>query len=68
MRGRKMIDFEVVIDGKNFYMSWKKLTQWLDISSNYSPSTPELAAIKLQMEKALEADSVTVRINRQPIL
>lgn len=63
-----MIDFEVVIDGKNFYMSWKKLTQWLDISSNYSPSTPELAAIKLQMEKALEADSVTVRINRQPIL
>jgi len=63
-----MIDFEVVIDGKNFYMSWKKLTQWLDISPTYSPSTPELAAIKLQMEKALEADCVTVRINRQPIL
>lgn len=62
-----MIDFEIVIDGEAKYLSWAKLCELTGIK-RYQPGTPELAQLKQHFEKKWDADSVTVRLNKQPIL
>ena len=65
--GINMIDFEIVINGKTKYVSWAKLCQFTGVK-RYQPGTPELAQLKREFEKKWNADSVTVRLNKQPIL
>jgi len=62
-----MIDFEIVINGETKYLSWAKLCQVTGVK-RYQPGTPELAQLKREFEKKWNADSVTVRLNKQPIL
>lgn len=62
-----MIDFEIIENGETKYLTWKKLCEAAECKP-YMPTTPELAQLKLHFEKRFNADSVTVRMNGQPIL
>jgi hypothetical protein len=64
-----MIDFKISQDGETNYIAWNKLCQHVGISP-YMPSTPELAAIKMQIakERGINADDVQVLMNGSAIL
>jgi len=65
-----MIDFSITKDSKLVgNIKWSKLCQNMKVKP-YMPSTPELALIKIRLEKELELekDSITVRMNGQAIL
>tara|TARA_B100000519_G_C14080802_1_gene361444 strand:+ start:129 stop:326 length:198 start_codon:yes stop_codon:yes gene_type:complete len=65
-----MIDFAITKDNKLVgHIKWSKLCQNMKVKP-YMPSTPELALIKVRLEKELELekDSITVRMNGQAIL
>jgi len=64
-----MIDFEILQDGETKFLTWAKLCKHVGVKP-YMPSTPELAAIKLQLAKArgIPVDDVQVRMNGSAIL
>jgi len=65
----KMIDFQILENDKTTYISWSKLCQNVGITP-YMPSTPELAAIKMQLakERSIDADAVQVLMHGSAIL
>ena len=65
-----MIYFSITKDNKLVgNIKWSKLCQNMKVKP-YMPSTPELALIKVRLEKELELekDSISVRMNGQAIL
>jgi len=64
-----MIDFKISQDGETNYIAWTKLCKHVGITP-YMPSTPELAAIKMQIakERDIDADNVQVLMNGSAIL
>ena len=64
-----MIDFKISQDGETNYIAWTKLCKHVGISP-YMPSTPELAAIKMQIakERGIDADKVQVLMHGSAIL
>ena len=64
-----MIDFKIVENGETNYIAWGKLCKHAGVKP-YMPSTPELAAIKMQIatERDIDADNVQVLMNGSAIL
>ena len=64
-----MIDFKISQDGETNYIAWIKLCKHVGIKP-YMPSTPELAAIKMQLAKQfdIDADNVQVLMHGSAIL
>ena len=64
-----MIDFQILENNEKNYISWAKLCKHVGIKP-YIPSTPELAAIKMQLakERGIDADNVQVLMNGSVIL
>jgi len=64
-----MIDFQILENNEKNYISWAKLCKHVGIKP-YMPSTPELAAIKMQIakERGIDADNVQVLMNGSAIL
>ena len=64
-----MIDFKIVENGETNYIAWHKLCKHAGVKP-YMPSTPELAAIKMQIakERDIDADNVQVLMNGSAIL
>ena len=64
-----MIDFKIVENGEKNFIAWAKLCKHGGVSP-YMPSTPELAAIKMQLakERGIDADAVQVLMNGSAIL
>tara|TARA_R100000935_G_scaffold57555_1_gene91764 strand:+ start:351 stop:545 length:195 start_codon:yes stop_codon:yes gene_type:complete len=64
-----MIDFQILENNEKNYISWAKLCKHVGIKP-YMPSTPELAAIKMQLakERGIDADAVQVLMNGSAIL
>ena len=64
-----MIDFQILENNEKNYVSWAKLCKHVGIKP-YMPSTPELAAIKMQLakERGIDADNVQVLMNGSVIL
>ena len=64
-----MIDFQILENNEKYYISWAKLCKHVGIKP-YMPSTPELAAIKMQLakERGIDADAVQVLMNGSAIL
>ena len=64
-----MIDFQILENNEKNYISWAKLCKHVGIKP-YIPSTPELAAIKMQLakERGIDADNVQVLMNGSAIL
>tara|TARA_R110002051_G_scaffold1494_3_gene8273 strand:- start:311 stop:505 length:195 start_codon:yes stop_codon:yes gene_type:complete len=64
-----MIDFQILENDKTTYISWSKLCKNVGITP-YMPTTPELAAIKMQLakERSIDADAVQVRMDGDAML
>ena len=64
-----MIDFQILENNEKNYISWAKLCKHVGIKP-YMPSTPELAAIKMQLakERGIDADNVQVLMQGSAIL
>ena len=64
-----MIDFQILENNEKNYISWAKLCKHVGIKP-YIPSTPELAAIKMQLakERGIDADNVQVLMQGSAIL
>ena len=64
-----MIDFKIVENGETNYIAWGKLCKHAGVKP-YMPSTPELAAIKMQIakERDIDADNVQVLMHGSEIL